>query len=75
RMTKKLTITLDENVYQGLKAKIGPGRISHFIENLVRPHVLNEELEKGYAEMAQDSNREEEAWKWSEALICDGNND
>jgi len=74
-MTKKLTITMDENVYQGLKAKIGPGRISHFIENLVRPHVLNEELEKGYAEMAEDPNREEEALEWSEALICDGNND
>jgi hypothetical protein len=74
-MTKKLTITLDENVYRGLKAKIGPGRISHFIETLVRPHVLNEELEKGYAEMAEDRNREEEALEWSEALICDANND
>nr|NIO71365.1 addiction module antitoxin [Anaerolineae bacterium] len=38
-MQKKLTITIDEQVYEGLHAVIGRGRISRFIEDLVRPYV------------------------------------
>lgn len=47
-MQKKLTITLDQQVYDGLKETIGPGKISKFIENLVRPHVLKNELDLAY---------------------------
>jgi len=36
-MQKKLTITIDEQVYEGLHAVIGRRRISRFIEDLVRP--------------------------------------
>ena len=36
-MQKKLTITLDERVYQGLHSVVGRRRISGFIERLVRP--------------------------------------
>src|SRR5438874_12500405 len=36
-MQKKLTITLDERVYNGLHTVIGRRRISRFIESLVRP--------------------------------------
>ena len=45
-MHKKLTITLDENVYHELHSVIGRGKISQFIENLVKPYVLNKELEQ-----------------------------
>ncbi len=38
-MQKKLTITIDEEVYKGLHAVIGRGRISRFLEDLARPHV------------------------------------
>jgi predicted CopG family antitoxin len=38
-MQKKLTVTIDEEVYNGLRAVIGPGKISRFIEELVRPHA------------------------------------
>ena len=38
-MQKKLTITLDETVYDGLHKVIGRRRISRFIEELVRPHI------------------------------------
>ena len=62
-MQKKLTITIDESVYKGLYACIGSRKISHFIETLVRPHVLQEGLEASYREMAQDEEREEEALK------------
>jgi hypothetical protein len=44
-MQKKLTITLDEAVYDGLHRVIGRRRISRFIEELVRAHILAHELE------------------------------
>ena len=70
-MQKKLTITVDEKVYYGLRKRVGPRRISHFIEDLVRPHVIDEELELAYAQMAQDEEREAEALKWVEAVVGD----
>jgi len=47
-MQKKLTITIDEKVYEGLHAVIGRRRISRFIEDLVRPYVLYHELKAAY---------------------------
>ena len=72
-MQKKLTITIDENVYAGLHSVIGPRKISGFIEQLVRPHVLDTyiDLEQSYREMAADEAAEAEALEWSEALIGD----
>ena len=68
---KKLTITIDEHVYRGLREVIGPRRISRFIEDLVRPHVLFQDLEAGYRAMAEDEEREAEALEWAEALVED----
>ena len=59
-MPKKLTITLDEAVYDGLHRVIGRRRISRFIEELVRPHILAHELEAAYQQMAQNETREAE---------------
>jgi predicted CopG family antitoxin len=70
-MQRKLTITLDEHVYEGLHKIIGRRKISHFIEELVRPHVLISELEAGYAAMAADEAREAEALAWSEGTVGD----
>jgi hypothetical protein len=70
-MQKKLTITLDENVYKGLHKEIGPRKISQFIEDLVRPHVIGKNLDEGYEAMAHDESREAEAIDWSESLISD----
>jgi predicted CopG family antitoxin len=70
-MQKKLTITIDENVYTGLHKVIGRRRISQFIEKLVRPHVLNRSLEAAYERMSRDETREAEALEWSEAMIGD----
>jgi len=72
-MHKKLTITLDEKVYEGLYATVGERKISQFIENLVRPHVLHQKLEQAYREMALDKERELEANAWSENFIGDIN--
>jgi hypothetical protein len=68
---KKLTITLDQRVYEGLHAVIGRRRISRFIESLVRPHVIGKDLEAAYREMAQEEAREAEALDWAEATIGD----
>lgn len=51
-MPKKLTITLDDAVYEGLYRVVGARRISRFIENLVRPHVTEMDLDAGYAALA-----------------------
>ncbi len=70
-MQKKLTITVDERVYSGLHRVIGRRRISKFIESLVRPHVVQDELLAAYLEMAEDEVRETEALDWAEATIAD----
>lgn len=70
-MQRKLTLTIDEQVYEGLYAVIGRRRISRFIEDLVRPYVLYQELEAAYRQMAQDEEREAEALEWAEATIGD----
>ncbi len=70
-MHKKLTITVDEQVYDGLYRVVGSGRISQFIERLVRPHVIAHDLEAAYADMANDQEREAQALSWSEGLLPD----
>jgi predicted CopG family antitoxin len=70
-MQKKLTITIAEEVYEGLYEVVGPRRISRFIEDLVRPHVLHPDLETAYAEMASDEEREQAALEWAEATVGD----
>lgn len=72
-MHKKLTITIDEKVYKGLYTTIGEGKISQFIENLVKPHVLHQNLEAAYREMILDHEREHAALDWSEGTIGDIN--
>jgi predicted CopG family antitoxin len=71
RMQKKLTITVDEEVYEGLHRVIGPRKISKFVEDLVRPHVVGPNLESAYAQMAKDKKREKEALKWAETTFKD----
>ena len=70
-MQKKLTITMDEDVYSGLHRVIGRGKISGFIEDLVRPHVVRHELASAYKAMAEEEDREREALEWSEATCRD----
>ena len=71
-MKRKLTITVSEAVYEGLHRNIGRRRISQFIEKLTRPHVVAQDMEASYREMAGDEAREQQALEWSEGLIADG---
>ena len=70
-MQKRMTITMDEAVYEGVVRVVGRRKISGFLESLARPHVMTDELAEGYKAMGQDEKREQEALAWSEALIGD----
>jgi len=66
-----MTITLDEDVYDGLYRTVGKRQMSQFIEDLLRPHVLDTALDDGYRAMAADAVREAEAQEWCNALAKD----
>ena len=70
-MQKKLTITVDEEVYEGLHKTIGPRKISKFVEGLVRPHVVRPNLELAYSQMSKDKKREKKALDWAELTFKD----
>ncbi len=70
-MQKKLTLTIDKEVYEGLHKTIGPRKISRFVQELVRPHVIRPNLDSAYADMARDKKREREAMEWAEATFKD----
>jgi siroheme synthase (precorrin-2 oxidase/ferrochelatase) len=70
-MRRKLTITIDEAVYEGLHRRIGSRKISRFLEDLARPHVVDEDLEEAYRAMAADERRELEAAEWAEGTLED----
>ena len=70
-MPKKLTITVDAEVYDGLHSIIGRRRISRFLNDLARPHVVGQDPTRGYTAMAADEAREAEADAWAEALLND----
>jgi predicted CopG family antitoxin len=67
---QKLTITVDQDVYDGLYRKVGRGRISRFINDLARARVTDD-LEADYLAARQDSVREAEADEWVEGLAGD----
>jgi predicted CopG family antitoxin len=71
-MQRRMTISIDENVYEGLVRVVGRRKISRFLEDLARPHVTSDELGDAYRAMAADEQRERAALEWSEALIADG---
>jgi hypothetical protein len=70
-MQKKLTLTIDKDVYEGLYKNIGRRKISKFIEDMIRPHVLKSNLDSAYAEMGKDKKREKEALEWAELSFKD----
>jgi predicted CopG family antitoxin len=71
-MHKRMTITLDESVYEGLYRTVGKRRMSQFIEDLLTPLVLQDKaLDDSYKAMAADSEREAEALEWANTLAKD----
>ena len=70
-VAKKLTITVDDEVYVGLHSVVGRRRISRFLNDLARPHVLSRDLTEGYRAMAADEERERDAMDWVDNLTGD----
>jgi hypothetical protein len=69
---RKLTITIDEEIYAALHQQVGRGHISAFIEKLVRPHVYTDAaLEEGYRALVADEEAEREAFEWIEGVMTD----
>ncbi len=63
-MQKQSTINIDENIYRRLCQRIGKGKISQFIEDLVKPYLVKEKREE-----ASDRFRDLENLAWSEATF------
>jgi predicted CopG family antitoxin len=71
-MSRELTITLPDDVYEELKRRAGHDDISHYIERLVRPTGdADIDLEDGYRAKAADQDRERDARAWIEAETGD----
>jgi len=70
-MVRKLTITVDEDVYDGLHSRVGRRRISRFLNDLARPLVSEAALEQGYRAMAADEEQEREAREWIEFGVAE----
>ena len=70
-MHRRMAVTLDDEVCEGLYRRVGKRRMSQFIEDLVRPHVSDTSMDEGYRAMAADRRRESEALEWSNALMGD----
>jgi hypothetical protein len=63
---KKLTVTVSDDVYEGLHRRIGARRISGFIDRLARPYVDDAAAEALYHEAANDPDRIEALADWDE---------
>jgi predicted CopG family antitoxin len=78
-MTKKLTVS--DEVYDGLHRRIGRRKISRFIDDLARRHVVEKpeafqgSLADAYRSMAVDEAREKRSQDWIEGLIGDALSD
>ena len=61
-MYKKLIVTMDKKVYEAMHRVIGRGSISRFIEDLVRPHVKQLDLEANYRIWPRTKNTRKKPW-------------
>ena len=68
---RKLTITVEDEVYSGLLAVVGKRRTSGFLNDLAKPRVLRRDLDAEYKAMAADEAREAEAAEWTEGVLMD----
>lgn len=63
---RKLTITVSDEVYEGLHQRVGARRISGFIDRLARPYVDDAVAEALYRAAQEDADRREALADWDE---------
>ncbi len=51
---RRLTVSLDEDVYAGLHSSIGRQNLSRFIETLIRPYVIHKDMLEAYRRMEEE---------------------
>jgi hypothetical protein len=69
-MQKKLTLSIDAEIYQALHKMAGKRKIGRFIENLVRPYLASlEGLEVGVAEVQTEPNSNVLPWSKANAAL------
>ncbi|OGJ87062.1 MAG: hypothetical protein A2268_15240 [Candidatus Raymondbacteria bacterium RifOxyA12_full_50_37] len=68
-MTRKLTVSIDERVYKRLRKCVRGPQISEFVESVIAPHVIQQDLDAEYKKMSQDKQRETEAFEWAEGTL------
>ncbi len=69
---RKLTITVSDEVYEGLHRRIGARRISSFIDRLARPYVEDVAAEALYREAENDADRREALADWDDLPADEG---
>lgn len=73
---KKVTIMLDNGIYEGLRERVGARGIGAFLSELARPHISTPDLEAGYKALAADEESQRLAKEWldgTEDAIADEN--
>ena len=69
-MQKKLTITIDEEVYEGLYEVVAPTHQPFHRGHGTSPRIVPRPR-SAYAEMAGEEDREQAALEWAEATVGD----
>jgi hypothetical protein len=60
-MQKKLTLSVNAEIYEALHKMAGKRKIGRFIENLVRPYIASDGLQE---RTAQDAAQKPAIWPW-----------
>ena len=60
-MQKKLTLSVNAEIYEALHKMAGKRKIGRFIENLVRPYIASDGLQET---TAQDAEQKPAIWPW-----------
>lgn len=72
---KKLTVSIDPDVYEGLHRVVGQGKISIFLEQLARPFVIKTTKTESYAALAQyeeQNPKQQQQWEeWEQNTLSD----
>ncbi|MGE0083362.1 MAG: hypothetical protein AB7S75_02975 [Desulfococcaceae bacterium] len=70
-MQKRLTVTIDSHLYDELHSFIDKRKISKFVEDMLRHHLIKQNLDNSYRMMSEDRERENDALEWSEGTLGD----
>ena len=68
-MRKKLTLSIDEQIYKDLHLLLPNRKISEFVENRMKKMKKEDPVEEGFKMMAKDTKREDEALEWCDVGI------